>query len=443
MKRVFQSFQRSLFVGCLLILFTSAACGREDGRLMKAEHPMVKTGLEIFLESGTSAVKNKKVGLITNPTGRDSGLRDIVQLFMSHPDIELAALYGPEHGIRGNAQAGEYIPFYRDDVYGLPVFSLYGQSLKPPAGMFNDIDAYMREFDTMSEGKTPASDMVEALDVMVFDIQDVGTRIYTYIATMAYCMETCAEIGIPFIVLDRPNPINGLQMEGPILDYPAFSSFVGLFPIPVRHGMTVGELARMFNDRFLANKVDLTVIPMTNWSRDLWFDETGLPWIFPSPNMPSLDTAVVYPGQVFLEGTNLSEGRGTTKPFELFGAPWIDGHQLESEMNALSLPGVFFREAYFTPTFSKYEGQHCGGCQIHVTDRDLFASLTAVLHIIQTVRRLYPEQFEFHADYFDKIMGTDTVRNALEADTPVATIVDGFKRDLEEFSRNRKEFLLY
>jgi uncharacterized protein YbbC (DUF1343 family) len=360
-----------------------------------------------------------------------------------HPEFKLAALYGPEHGVRGDAQAGENVPFYDDPVYHLPVFSLYGQSMKPEPGMLKNIDEYMRSFDTKEAGKVPEGTMVKGIDVMVFDIQDVGTRVYTYVATMAYAMQAAAEAGADFIVLDRPNPVNGVDIEGPVLEYPEFSSFVGLFPIPERHGMTAGELARLFNDKFLARKAKLTVVPMDGWKREMWFDETGLPWTIPSPNMPTLDTATVYPGLVAIEGTNLSEGRGTTRPFELFGAPWIDACGLAGMLNALGLPGVRFREAWFTPYFSKFAGRLCGGCQVHVTDRAAFRPLATVLHIIKTVRDTYPAEFAFHADYFDMVMGTSSVRTALEAGTDVAAILESLEPGLRAFAALRQPYLLY
>lgn len=260
----------------------------------------VKPGVEAFLEKHLDLVKGKKVGLTTNSTGVNSSLESTIDLFFSNPEINLVALYGPEHGVRGNAQAGEYVPFYLDEKYNLPVFSLYGQSMKPEAGMFHNIDEHMRSFDISKTGKVPESSMVENLDIMIFDMQDIGTRIYTYVATMAYCMQASVENDIDFIVLDRPNPINGLDMEGPILEYPEFSSFVGLYPIPVRHGMTAGELAKFFNDNFFEKKANLSVIPMEGWKREMWYDDTSLPWVIPSPNILTLDTAIVYPGQVFL-----------------------------------------------------------------------------------------------------------------------------------------------
>ena len=416
----------------------SAAAGA-----VTAQAAAVKPGLEVFLERRLDLVKGKRVGLITNQTGVDGSLRTTIDLFKAEPAIRLVALYGPEHGVRGNAQAGEYVPFYFDDKYGLPVFSLYGQSMKPDPGMLKDIDEYMRSFDTKETGKVPEAAMVGGIDVMIFDIQDVGTRVYTYVATMAYAMQAAAEAGIEFIVLDRPDPVNGAGLEGPILEYPQFSSFIGLFPIPARHGMTVGELALLFNDKFLARKAKLTVVPMEGWKREMWFDETGLPWVIPSPNMPTLDTAAVYPGLVAIEGTNLSEGRGTTRPFELFGAPWIDAYGLAAKLNALGLPGVRFREAWFTPYFSKFAGERCGGCQVHVTDRAAFKPLATVLHIVKTVRDAYPAEFAFHAGYFDKVMGTASVRTALEAGTGVAAILEALEPGLRAFAALRQPYLLY
>ena len=426
----------------------AGACAGPDRPAGAGGAARVRPGVEVFLEKRLDLVKGKRVGLITNPTGTDGLLRTSIDLFLADPEVKLVALYGPEHGVRGNAQAGEYVPFYVDSKYGLPeynlpVFSLYGQSMKPEAGMLKNIDEFMRSFDTEETGKTPEEAMVEGIDVLVFDIQDVGTRVYTYVATMAYAMQAAAENGIEFVVLDRPNPVNGVAMEGPILEYPGFSSFIGLFPVPERHGMTMGELALLFNDRFLARKAKLTVVPMEGWKREMWFDGTGLPWVIPSPNMPTLDTATVYPGLVALEGTNLSEGRGTTKPFEFFGAPWIDGFDLAKALNGLGLAGVRFREAWFTPSFSKFAGRLCGGCQIHVTDREAFRPFATALHIIKTVRDAHPGEFAFHADYFDKVMGTASVRAALEAGTPVAAILDGLAPGLEAFAALRKPYLLY
>lgn len=439
-----RNFKLGISAICLLItLIALPACERETEKTISPEPFRVKPGVEVFLEKHLDLVEGKKVGLVTNPSGVDSLLCSTIDLFYDNEGVNLAALYGPEHGVRGNAQAGEYVPFYRDEKYNIPVFSLYGQSEKPFSGMLKNIDDYMRTYDTQEEGKVPETEMIGSLDVMVFDIQDVGTRIYTYIATMAYCMEACAENSIDFIVLDRPNPINGKDMEGPLLEYPEYSSFVGLYPIPVRHGMTTGELAQLFNDRFLEKKVNLTIIPVEGWERKMWLDQTNLPWIIPSPNIPTLDTATVYPGQVFLEGTNISEGRGTTKPFELFGAPWIDGHELAIRLNALLLPGAAFREAWFTPTFSKYEGELCGGAQVHILDREKYKPFETALHIIKTVKDLYPDKFRFHQEYFDKIMGTSRIREALQRGEDIQNIIESYDQALKDFSEMRKSYLIY
>jgi len=432
------------FTACLSlagILLTG--CGAMPEQDNTTDHSGVQLGVDVLFEQQLALVRGKRVGLITNPTGVDGDLHSIIELFRARTDMELVALYGPEHGVRGNAQAGEYVKFYFDEQLELPVFSLYGQSRKPPGDMLTNIDEYIRTFDTQDTGRQVGGGELRAVDVMVFDLQDVGARVYTYIATMAHAMQACAETGIPFVVLDRPNPINGVAMAGPILEYPEFSSFIGLYPIPLRHGMTAGELAQLFNEKFLTNKVDLTVVPMEHWQRAQWFDETSLPWVIPSPNLPTLESAVVYPGQVLLEGTNLSEGRGTTKPFEFFGAPWIDGYVLTRELNALDLPGVTYRESWFTPTFSKFKGERCGGCQLHVTDRDAYQPIATVLAELAVIRKLYGDKLELRDRYFDKLMGTATVREALLRSEPVETIVAGFKPGLDEFARTRAPFLLY
>ena len=420
-----------------------AGCSSMSTHNPSATRPPVKLGDEVLFEKHLDLIRGKHVGLITNPTGLDSHLDSIIERFRAQPGVELVALYGPEHGVRGDAQAGEYVPFYYDEHLKLPVFSLYGQTHKPPANMMTNIDEYMRTFDTKHEGKQVAPGMMKSVDVMVFDLQDVGTRVYTYIATMAYAMQAAADAGIPFIVLDRPNPVNGVAMEGPILEYPQHSSFIGLYPIPLRHGMTAGELARLFNDKFLTKKVDLTVVPMENWSRAEWFDETSLPWVLPSPNLPTTESAAVYPGEVMIEGTNLSEGRGTTKPFEFFGAPWIDGFVLAKQLNQLHLPGVKFREVWFTPTFSKFAGHQCGGCQLHVTDREAYQSVATTLSILAAVKELYGDKLEFHAAYFDKVLGTSSVREALERGEPAAKIVAAFQPGLADFEKLREPYLLY
>lgn len=434
----------SVFLAAFIAGFL-CSCGRQRKAVSGAGSAGVKLGVEVFLESRLDLVKGKRVGLITNPTGVDSRLRSLVDLLKESKGVRLVALYGPEHGVRGDAQAGEYVPFYYDEKFRLPVFSLYGQSFKPDPGMLKNIDSYMRTFDTDSSGagKIPEGAMIQDVDALIFDIQEVGTRVYTYVSTMAYAMQAAAESGLDFIVLDRPNPIDGTDMEGPVLDYPKQSSFVGLYPIPQRYGMTMGELARLFNERFLEKKANLTVVPMRGWRRTMWFDDTGLPWVIPSPNMPTLETAMVYPGQVLLEGTNVSEGRGTTRPFELCGAPWIDGYELARRLNALGLAGVRFREAGFNPTFSKFAGELCGGVQVHVTDRNLYRPFAAALHLIKLVRDMYPDKFQFHAEYFDKVTGTVRVREALEKGAAVEDIVKSYDAGLRSFADLRKAYLLY
>ena len=407
------------------------------------QETVVVPGVEVFLQEYLSAFEGKKIGLLTHSAAVDHRLEPSAELLRRNPRIRLVALYGPEHGVRGNFQAGEYVPFYVDEKLHLPVFSLYGQSMKPAVGMMKNIDEYMRSFDTDHRGKEPDSEMIRDVDLIVCDLQDVGTRVYTYVATMAYTMQACAENGIGFVVLDRPNPIGGLVMEGPILEYPRFSSPVGLYPVPLRHGMTMGELALLFNEKFLERKASLTVIPMKNWKRRQWFDQTSLPWVLPSPNMPTLDTATVYPGQVFFEGTNLSEGRGTTRPFEMIGAPWIDGFDLARKMNRLNLPGVRFRETWFTPAFSKFQGERCGGLQLHVVDRSLFRPYSVVLHLLRVLMDEYPKRFAFHPSYFDRIMGTARVREALENGAGADRILALLEDELRRFAELRKPFLLY
>lgn len=429
----------------LFLLFVTLLVGCHD--MSKTKNPStdapVKLGVEVLFEKHLDLIRGKRVGLITNPTGIDSHLESIIELFRKHPDIKLVALYGPEHGVRGDAQAGEFVPFYFDKDYQLPVYSLYGQSKKSSKSMLENIDEQMRSFDTQHNGKKLNPEILKSIDVMVFDMQDVGTRIYTYVATMAYAMQACADANIPFIVLDRPNPIGGVVMEGPVLEYPKYSSFIGLYPIPLRHGMTIGELALLFNEKFLSHKAKLTVIPMENWRRSEWFDQTSLLWLRPSPNLPTLNSSIVYPGQVLLEGTNLSEGRGTTQPFEIFGAPWIDGFILTKKLNALHLPGVKFREIWFTPTFSKFQNKLCSGSQLFVTDRNSFQPVATTVTILSTIKQLYGDKLEFHAAYFDKVMGTSTVRAALERGEPVQNIISGMQTGLKDFAILRAQFLLY
>ena len=381
-----------------------------------------KLGVEVLLDEQKDLIKGKRVGLITNPTGVDQDLNSIVDLLFNDPDVELTALYGPEHGVRGDAQAGSYVEYYIDEETGLPVYSLYGQTRKP----------------------TP--EMLENIDVLLFDIQDVGTRFYTYIYTMAYAMEAAQENGIPFIVLDRPNPLGGQKVEGPVLD-PHYASFVGNYPIPLRHGMTVGELATLFNEEFEIG-ADLTVVQMNGWKRNMYYHDTPLQFVMPSPNMPTFETALVYPGAALIEGTNVSEGRGTTKPFELIGAPFVNSTEFAATLNELNLPGVTFRAASFTPTFSKHSGKLSHGVQIHVTNKQPYDPIVTGLHIVKTLHDMYPNDFEFRArnsagiSFFDNLIGNGWVMDSIKNGESIKSIEKQWADDLKEFKQVRKEFLL-
>ncbi|MFS0887306.1 DUF1343 domain-containing protein [Peribacillus frigoritolerans] len=378
----------------------------------------VSPGIEVLLKEEKNVLSGKKVGLITNPTGIDSKLTSIVDLLHDDPDIHLTALFGPEHGVRGDAQAGASVEYYIDEKTGLPVYSLYGKTKKPTPEMLKDVE------------------------VLVFDIQDVGTRYYTYIYTMAYAMEAAKENDIPFIVLDRPNPQGGESVDGPVLE-PEFSSFVGLYPIPLKHGMTVGELATLFNKEFKIG-ADLKVIKMKGWKRDMDYDDTGLPFVLPSPNMPTVSTTFVYPATGLIEGTNVSEGRGTTKPFELIGAPYINGDELAGKLNALRLPGVKFRAASFTPTFSKHAGKLSHGVEIYITDREQFKAVPTGLHIIKTIQDLYPGDFEFlAANNFNLLIGNGWIMSRIKEGSTVNEILKEYQVKQDAFKKVRKNYLLY
>jgi uncharacterized protein YbbC (DUF1343 family) len=305
-------------------------------------------------------------------------------------------------------------------------------------------------YSLYSETREPTHEMLADVDVLVIDLQDVGTRIYTYIYTMANCLRAARRHGVRVVVCDRPNPIGGEQIEGATL-VPGYESFVGQFPIPMRHGMTIGELARLFNDAFgLGAAVD--VVRMDGWKRSMYFDETGLPWVMTSPNIPTLDTAIVYPGAVLFEGTLLSEGRGTTRPFELIGAPWVDGERLASTLNALRLPGAFFRPAFFEPTFHKHAKTGCGGCQIHVTDRRTFEPVRASIEVLVAMRHQAPDKFAWREPPYeyehvkppiDILYGSDVLRTSVDAGRSVDQIRATWPADEDAFARLREPFLLY
>ncbi len=380
-----------------------------------------------MLESRLSLLDGARVGLIVNPASINSRFVHAADLFHQQERINLVALFGPQHGIRGETQ-DDMIEWqsFTDKRTGLPAFSLYGENRKP----------------------TP--EMLSGLDALVFDVQDVGTRVYTFIYTMALAMEAAGERGVRFIVLDRPNPIDGLRVEGNIHE-PEFRSFVGMFPLPMRHGMTAGELALMFNREY-GVKCELEVIEMEGWRRSMFYEETRLPWVMPSPNMPTIDTAVVYPGTVMIEGTNISEGRGTTRPFEMIGAPFIDSYRLTEELKKDNLPGIIFRPLHFQPTFHKFNGEICGGIQIHVTNRDRFKPVATGVAVTSAIRRLYPESFRWKQppyEYvydrlpFDVITGTARIREQIESGVSVAEIEASWQEGISDFVARRESYLLY
>ena len=387
----------------------------------------VLTGLDRVSEFA-EMFQNKRLGIITNHTAYTRDGRYITEVFQNIPGARIVALFGPEHGIRGSAAAGEKVASQVNPLEGIPIYSLYGKTRKP----------------------TPQ--MLKGIDVLVFDIQDIGARYYTYISTMGLAMEAAAEQGIPFVVLDRPNPINGVDVEGNCLDT-TFRSFVGMYPIPERHGLTVGELARMINgEGWLKNgiRAQLTVIPMKNWKRRMWFDETGLKFRKTSPNMPDLETATLYPGLCLIEATNVSEGRGTYFPFKVIGAPWLDGHKLAQSLNQLKLPGVFFRDTSFVPheipgmaLHPKYEGQTCSGVRIHITDRQQFRPFFTGLQILATLRREYPDQFRIRARAMDRLAGTDQLRLALEKGEDLTKLYRRWEKELDSYKRLKMKYQLY
>jgi uncharacterized protein YbbC (DUF1343 family) len=380
----------------------------------------VRTGLDNIGSYG-HLFDGKRVGIITNHTAYNSSGKYIVDVFRSMNNVTITAFFSPEHGIRGVEEAGIHIESMTDPNYQVPVYSLYGKTRKP------------------------TRQMLENVDVLVFDIQDIGARFYTYIYTMSLAMEAAAEYGKRFVVLDRPNPINGLRVEGNILK-PQFATFVGLYPVPVRHGMTAGELARMFNEQgWLKDgvKANLVVIPMKGWRRSMWYDRTGLKFIKPSPNMVSLETATVYPGLCLLEGTNVSEARGTLQPFTQFGAPWIDSKSLVAELNKLILPGIRFRPASFTPVSSKYKGQQCKGVKIIVTDRDLLEPYFSGILIVNKIYQMYPDKFQWKASHFDRLCGTSAIRKAITNRSSLEELRESWQAELKSFVQIRSKYLMY
>lgn len=377
----------------------------------------VRAGVEGFLES--SDAEGQRVGLITNQTGVTCGGVPTWKAFLE-AGIDLRALFGPEHGFRGEAQDAVHVS--DEEFHGVRVHSLYGEHFKP----------------------TP--EMLEGLDLVVFDIQDVGCRYYTYLQTLGYTMEVCSTVGVSCAVLDRPNPIGGVEVEGgPIAK--EHESFVGGFGLAARYGMTIGEFARYVDDNYYPG-IDLTVYPVEGWRRETY--ENALPWVLPSPNLPSVDCAVVYPGTCLFEGTNLSEGRGTTRPFECFGAPWIDGEELRELLAALELPGVVFTSLFFTPTFSKHAGTQCGGVTLHVSDRKRFRPLRTGIALVRAIHERWRDHFEWRADRrregmfsFDRLAGGPAVRELVERGSPLDEIYQSACTGRDEYMSKRADSLIY
>lgn len=395
--------------------------------MAKLQKKPVKLGLEKGLEEKQELLKGLRVGLICNQASVNHQFRHAADLFFEHPDLDLAALFGPQHGIRGDVQDNMIETAHSvDKLTGLPVYSLY------------------------SETREPTLEMVSGVDALVFDLQDVGGRVYTFIYTMANAMKACARYGKKMFVMDRPNPIGGVAVEGSLLEK-GHESFVGMFPIPMRHGLTVGELAGFFNKEFEIN-CELEVITMDNWAREDFYDETDAPWVMPSPNIPTVDTTVVFPGTVYFEGTQISEGRGTTRPFEIVGAPYISSNEYADVLNSLELSGVTFRAVEFIPTFQKHMQKLCGGVFVHVTDREIFEPVITGIAMVKTAFDLYPNNFEwkntpyeyvYDRNPFDVIAGTTKLSEAFRQGIELKEIKNSWRKDAEDFQQKREKYFLY
>lgn len=387
----------------------------------------VLLGIERLCVERADLIKGRKVGLVCNQASVDHKLRHSADVIKFVEGVQLTTLFGPQHGIRGDVQDNMIeTPHTRDLETGLPVFSLY------------------------SETREPTEEMLKDVEVLVCDLQDVGCRIYTFVYTIANCMRVASRLGKEVIVCDRPNPINGVAVEGNLLEE-GFESFVGQFEVPTRHGMTAGELSKMFNEHWGIG-CELEVVKLDGWSRELWFDETDAPWVLPSPNMPTLDSATIFPGTVHLEGTQVSEGRGTTRPFELVGAPYVEAGAFARRLESEGLPGVRFRATNFLPTFQKHAGVTCGGVQIHVQDRQELRPVITGLALVKTLFELYREDFRwkeppyeyvFDKNPFDVISGTDRLRNAFERGDSLEDLERSWQSELSEFERVRQKYLLY
>ena len=404
----------------ILSLFTSCGNSKETIKVL--------TGADVLLSEKLDLIKNKNIGIITNHTAILSNGVHLVDTLFNRKDVKIAALFGPEHGIRGNTADGKSIKNGIDTKTGLKVYSLYGKN------------------------KKPTKEMLKNIDVMIFDIQDIGARFYTFISTMFYAIKSSAENNIPVLILDRPNPIDGVDVQGPVLSK-EFKSFVGIAELPIRHGMTVGELAKFFNRTEVlgtAEIANLTVIKMKNWQRDFYYDECKIKWISTSPNMPTLNTAIVYPGMCLLEGTNISEGRGTDSPFLLIGSPYINSKEVIDEINKLDIKGVKLTQQKFTPETiphkaykPKYENQLCDGIKINITNRKIFRPIDFSIKLIYTFHKLYSEKFSFRNNWIDKLWGSSSLREMIENNKTPEQIINSWQSQLKRFKLERKQFLLY
>jgi len=394
---------------------------------MPAKNNRILIGLELIEKQWPRNLKDARVGLVVHPASVNSKLQHALPLLRKSKNFRLSALFGPQHGILGQTQDNmiEWEGF-RDPTTGLPVYSLYGDTRKPRPEMLTDVD------------------------VLVIDLQDVGSRYYTFIWTLELCMQACETAGKTVLVLDRPNPLNGLVAEGPVLNA-GFESFVGLRPLPVRHGMTIGEIGLYLRDVF-HHDLDYRVIPLKGWKRNMWFDGTGLPWVLPSPNMPTPNTALVYPGMCLFEATNISEGRGTTRPFEIFGAPFIHAETIVNVLREFKLPGVIFRPLSFLPTFQKHAGKLCNGAQIHVADREKFRPFKTGVAILKAIHNTYPRDFKWKQPPYeyeeinlpiDILAGSDRLRKDIEAWKDLDEMEKWWKAETKGFEKIRGKYMLY
>lgn len=390
----------------------------------------VQSGLELLVAQKFAPLRGKRVGLVTHSAAVDAQLRSAVDLFAAADGVQLVSIFGPEHGLHGQAQ--DLIGVAENEAKAVPaaVTSLYG---------------------TSASSLRPTAEQLGVLDVLVVDLQDIGSRFYTFQATMRYCLEVALPLGLSVLVLDRPNPLGGLSVEGPAMRI-GYESFVGAHDIAIRHGLTIGELAMLYQQELKLGPGELRVLPCEGWKRKDMFDVTGLPWVMPSPNMPTLDTAIVYPGQCLFEGTNLSEGRGTTRPFEFCGAPWLDAGKLANKMNSEKIAGVTFRPVWFRPTFQKHADKDCGGVQLHVTDRSVFQSVRTSLALLSAMREMSGAQFAWRTEVYefvsepiaiDLLFGSDRERTQIELGRPWREIAANWESEERAFEKRRQAVRMY